>query len=171
MRVLLHKLGNQLHALEIVRDSGERERVECETRSVLVHDFIHFAVEQEARLTEGFWGKLASGTTLAEMNDRARPAAPDDAMTEIERLVGALSMAAKGTPPAEVVEKMKSYSAALELGVPEWLTDTFVGKVQERLRRLRGEWDATPYGGTMELVWNGGELKARGPRESARGSP
>jgi hypothetical protein len=26
-------------------------------------------------------------------------------------------------------------------------------RVHERIRRLRGRWKATPYGGEMELVW------------------
>jgi hypothetical protein len=152
MRVILHKLSDERHALEIVRDSGDRERMECETRSLLVHDFMHFAVEETAKLTDGFWGKLANGKTLAEMNDRASP--PNDpAMMEIERIVGALSMAAKGATPPQVVAAQKAYSAAVGVGVPAWLTESFVARVQARLRQLRGEWNATPYGRTMELAW------------------
>lgn len=169
MRVFLHKLSDERHVLELVRDSGERERMECETRSLLVHDFIHFAVEEAGRLTDGFWGKLANGKTLAEMNDRASP--PDDpAMMEIERVVGALSMAAKGATPPQVVAAMKAYSAAVGVSLPVWLTESFVARVQARLRELRGAWNATRYGRTMELAWPP-DLKARGRREIERGSP
>jgi hypothetical protein len=152
MRVFLHKLDDERHALELVRDSGERDRMECETRSLLVHDFIHFAVEEAAGLTDGFWGKLANGKTLAEMNDRASP--PDDpAMMEIERVVGALSMAAKGATPSQVAAALMAYSAAIGVSLPTWLTESFVASVQARLRQLRGEWNATSYGHKMELAW------------------
>jgi hypothetical protein len=169
MRVFLHKLSDERHTLEIVRASGEREQVECESRSLLVHDFIHLAVEEEAHLTNGFWGKLAEGKTLTEMNDRASP--PNDAaMMEIERVVGALSMAAKGAPPSEVVAALEAYSTALGVGLPVWLTEPFVASVQARLRRLRGEWNATPCGCTMELAWPT-DLRASGPRGIECGSP
>ena len=36
----------------------------------LVHDLLHYAAEQEAGVQTGFWGTLASGRTLADMNDR-----------------------------------------------------------------------------------------------------
>lgn len=51
--------------------------VACETRSYLVHDLLHYAVESEAGLSGGFWGNLARGKTLADMNDlRRTPGAP-----------------------------------------------------------------------------------------------
>jgi hypothetical protein len=168
VRVFLHKLTDQRHALEIVRDSGDRERMECETRSLLVHDFIHFAVEEAAQLTDGFWGKLANGKTLVEMNDRGSP--DDPAMMEIERIVGALSMAAKGITPSQVVASLKAYSVAVGVSLPEWLTESFVARVQARLRQLRGEWNATAYGRAMELRWSS-DLDARGRRELERRSP
>ena len=155
MRILLRKVSDQRHELAIVRPDGGRESVSCETRSVLLHDFLHFAVEAAAGLTSGFWGSLARGWTLAEMNDRARPPSGDgDAeMATIERFVGALHGAAKGQAAAGVVAGIERYAAGLNEPMPAWLTETFVVAVQERLRRLVGAWNATPYGETLELDW------------------
>ena len=58
MRILLHKISDDRHTLEIVRADGRRERVDCETRSYLQHDLLHYAVETEASLAAGFWGSL-----------------------------------------------------------------------------------------------------------------
>jgi hypothetical protein len=60
LRIAFHKISGQRHALEIVRAGGRRERVECETRSYLTHDLLHYAVEAEACLQDGFWGRLAA---------------------------------------------------------------------------------------------------------------
>jgi hypothetical protein len=97
MRILCRKISGEQHELAIVRPDGRRESLVCETRSVLMHDFIHHAVESAARLESGFWGLLARGRTLAEMNDRAGlPSAEEAAeMAIVERFVGALSGAAK----------------------------------------------------------------------------
>ena len=58
VRLSFVKMTDERHALEVVRDDGRRERVECETRSYLMHDLLHFAVESEAG---GLWGRLAAG--------------------------------------------------------------------------------------------------------------
>ena len=105
MRIVFRKISDERHTLEIVRDDGRREEVECETRSLLVHDLLHLAVESEAKVTGGFWGNLAKGRTLADMNDRTGKAMAAEApeMAVIERLVGSLSGAVKGRTAAEMV--------------------------------------------------------------------
>jgi hypothetical protein len=155
VRVLFRKLSDDRHVLEIVRDDGRREHVECETRSYLVHDLLHYAVESEAGVKTGFWGNLAAGKTLADMNDRSGGAMQDRApeMAIIERLVGSLTAAVKGRSAAEMVAALDQYAAALGSTNPDWLTEPFVLAVQERMRQLLGHWRATPYGGTMELHW------------------
>ena len=108
MRVLLHKISDERHALEIVREDGRRERVDCETRSYLQHDLLHYAAETEASLSGGFWGSLARGRTLAEMNDRT-PIEGTSEMMVIEKVVGALSGMMKGQTP----EQQKKDEAAM----------------------------------------------------------
>jgi hypothetical protein len=154
MRVLFHKLTDDRHAIEIVRDDARRERVECETRSSLQHDLLHYAAEGEARCHGGFWGTLAGGRTLAEMNDRNAPPSDGSAeMAMIEQVVGVLSGAVKGRTAEEVVGGLRRWTRALDREPPEWVTVAFVGAVQKRMRQLIGHWKATPFGGTMELSW------------------
>jgi len=168
MRIVLRKISDEQHALAIVRADGQREEVELETRSLLMHDLIHYAVEAEAKLEGGFWGTLAGGATLAQMGgdgdriDRAlapaRPAPgtaanPATDLAAIERLVGALSAVTKGRTAAELAAGMQRFADAQGARLPAWLTEPFVAAVLERMRRLTGRWRATPYGGTMELRW------------------
>jgi hypothetical protein len=155
MRILFHKTTDERHVLEIVRADGRREREDCETRSFLVHDLLHYAVESEARLTGGFWGNLGKGKTLADMNDRTGQAMAGASaeMALIERLVGALTGAVKGKSAKEMVAALGTYAAALGTTNPIWLTEPFVVAVQEHMRRLLGQWKATPYGAAMELDW------------------
>jgi hypothetical protein len=60
MRILFHKLSEQRHAREIVRVGGARERVECGTRSLLIHDFLH-AIESPSHIDFG-WLRHAACT-------------------------------------------------------------------------------------------------------------
>ena len=138
-----------------MRADGRREAVTCETRSMFMHDLMHYAVEGAARINYGFWGKLARGVTLAQMNtpDRDMPAFDGAEMATVEQLVGALHGASKGLPAAEVVAGIAAYVAAMDADMPAWLTEPLVVDVQERLRRLVGAWRATPFGETMEIEW------------------
>lgn len=163
MRIALHKISDDRHALELIRASGTRERVECETRSFLLHDLLHYAVESQARLSRGFWGELASGKTLAQMNDRTGAeeaaargvmfAAMSSELAAIEQVVGVLSGLTKGRSSAELVSGMQRYAENLGTSLPGWVSVQLVDAVQERMRRLVGQWKATPYGGTLELQW------------------
>jgi len=170
VRVTFHKISDDRHALEIERDDGRRERVECETRSLLVHDLLHFAVESEARLEIGLWGTLARGKTLAEMNDRSGQAMAAEGadLAAVEQLVGALHGSVKGRSAAEVVEGMRRFAAALGSSLPGWLTAPLVAAVQERMRRLLGRWRATPHGAGMVLEWRGASAN---PRTTDRPGP
>jgi hypothetical protein len=155
MRILLRKLPGPRHELAIVRPDGRRESLLCETRSTLMHDFIHYAVEGAARIESGFWGRLAAGRTLAEMNDRAGLPSADEAaeMATVEQFVGALSGATKGVAAAELVAGIARYAAGTRAAMPPWLTEAVVVEAQERLRRLAGAWRATPPGAAVELDW------------------
>jgi hypothetical protein len=155
MRILFRKISDERHALAILRAGRPSDEVDCETRSTLVHDLLHYAVETEARLTTGFWGNLAAGLTLAEMNDRtgAPLGAGAGEMAAIEQIVGALSGAAKGRSAAEMAAGMRRFAAALGATMPDWLTESFIAAVQERMRRLLGRWRATPHGTSMDLDW------------------
>ncbi len=157
MRILFSKLTNDRHALEIVRADGTHERVELETKSLLTHDFLHLAVETEAGMRNGFWGTLAAGKTLAEMNDRSGKSLQEylGPMASIEMLVGALSGSVKGVEAETLVTHIRGYMESSGQGseMPDWLTPEFVVRVQERMRRLLGHWKATAFGASMEVEW------------------
>jgi hypothetical protein len=153
VRILFHKVSDERHVLEIVRDDGRREQVECETRSYLQHDLLHYAAEAEAKLDGGFWGSLARGKTLADMNDRTGTSMVGGQMPAIEQAVGVLSGSVKGVAAETLVAGFRDYAATAESRVPDWFTLEFVEAVQERMRRLHGRWKATPYGHSMELGW------------------
>jgi hypothetical protein len=155
MRILIHKLSDERHLLALEREGGADEQAECETRSLLLHDLLHYAVEAEAGLDHGFWGCLARGRSLDDMNDRSAEAMAGELpqLMVIERIVGALSSIAKGPSPDALASALHEYAGALGTRMPEWLTGEFIARVRERMRSLTGHWKATRFGETMELTW------------------
>jgi len=155
VHILLRKLSDDRHVLQIIREDGRSEEVECETRSYLHHDLLHYAVEAEARLDGGFWGNLAKGKTLAQMNERTGKAmqAESPQMMAIEQVVGALSAIGKGGSAAAIFAAIHDAATSAGVAFPTWLTSALASAVEERMRRVLGQWKATPYGESMALSW------------------
>lgn len=154
MRILLTKLSDRLHALEIVRRDGSGETIELVTREALFHDFLHFAVESALPTQGGFWGALANGKTMADLNDRSGASMREYAAT-IYAVEGAVGMMTGivDLPQDQAIAKLRWYHETQGQTPPEWCTEAFVASVRECMRRLQGRWKATPFGGAMEMVW------------------
>jgi hypothetical protein len=154
VRIGFKKSSDQRFVLEIERDDGSNEELEAETSSELVQGFLRYSVESETGFESGFWGGLAAGRTIAEMNDRTGKGRTLPARAAlIELVVGALHGTVKGQSAEELVDAVKEYSAVLRVPPPRWLTVEFVAAVKGRMRRLAGDWKATPVGGALELEW------------------
>jgi hypothetical protein len=69
MQIRLRKISDLRHRLEIIRNDGSRDAVELASRSFLIHDFLHYAVESRAGLTASFWGMLASGKSFKDVHE------------------------------------------------------------------------------------------------------
>lgn len=157
MLIRFTRLSNDRHRFEVVRDDGTRESHELETRSSLLHDLTHYAVEVEAGLKESFYGRLAQGIAYDELT--ATPPKTPEAL-QTERVVvqvqnpSKLDAAAAAAPKADVeaeAQRIVASFAATESQPPGWLTVELISRVRERLRRVQGRWRATPFHQTMEL--------------------
>jgi hypothetical protein len=139
------RLSPTHHRFEAIRDDGTREVREFETRSLLLHDFVHLALESEGQLTAGFYGTLARGAAY----DAPRP---DSEAMAIEAVVGPLQGALKGEVDADAfVSGLRAMRASIGERLPAWLTPDLIARALERLRQLQGQWRATPFGETMEV--------------------
>lgn len=144
-RIALTKLTDDRHRLAIRRDDGSSESVELETRSLLLHDLVHWAIEAEAKIDDGFWGSLAGGTTLEALSDRT--ATPTPGLALAESLVGPMQSLWNGRlDPAIYLENVGALA-------PDVVDAAFVERVCERLRALTGHWRATWFGEVMEIEW------------------
>lgn len=159
MKISFTKTSNTHHEMRVERADGSVEQMSCETRSYLDHDLIHLAVEAEAGLEDGFWGSLASGMLLGDLNDREGKRLTEHeskALGFAETLVGVMTGVSKSADAEVAVVRARDYLQQLSVEVPEYLTPQFAHAVGERLRRLRGHWRATRFGEAMEIEWPDG---------------
>lgn len=147
MLIELTKLTDERHRLAVSRPRMPIEEVELETRSYLLHDLVHYAVETEAGISDGFWGLLCEGHTLKELADREMKVPLSMGLALAERLVGPMQSVWHGRLDVTL------YVANARMAAPDLVTPEFVDRVRGRLRSLWGHWRATPWRGTMELPW------------------
>lgn len=141
MRIVFAKISDETHSVTVTRADGSSERVEVDTRSYLRHDLSHFAIEAELPIRKGFWGCIAAGASL----DGQGVAGSDAQLAE--SLAGPIqTLFRMDADLAAYTELLKGIAAAR--GSPD-----LPARVHERIRRLRGHWQATPYGGEMALDW------------------
>jgi hypothetical protein len=150
MRIRFTRLTNERHRFEIVRDDGSREAHDLETRSTLAHDLAHYVVETEAGLRQSFYGRLAAGTTYAELTELP-PQDPE--VMQTERVVVMLQTGFKQADRSSqetFAKTLHAFEAVVE-APPPWLTAEVMQRMLERLRRVHGRWRATPFHHALEL--------------------
>jgi len=155
MQIRLTRLTNERHRFEVVRDDGTREAHELETRSALPHDLVHYAVETEAGLNASFYGRLARGETYAALT--AEPSGDPEAM-QTEAVVARIQGVAKndawsGVDPESFAASIVAGFRSLGHEPPTWLTGELLVRVRERLRRVQGQWRATPFHQALVLAF------------------
>jgi hypothetical protein len=149
------------HRLELARPGGAVTSRVLETRSVLFHDLVHFALESEAGLTDGFYGRLARGADYDQLAAIDGAATGTADLVAVERVVGPLQGAWRaGFDAAAFVARYREWLAQCEQPWPAWLTAELLERFAERLRALEGRWRATPFGTTMELLFPAGRERA-----------
>ena len=148
------KLSDDRHRFEYRRADGTGEAIDMETRSLLMHDLVHYAVESEAGLRGSFYGILAKIGGYQELSVNGGAALGGE-VAITERIVGALqgALAWDDFDEAAFQQQVADYLSLFDDRPPRWLTPAFVVAVRERLRQLEGRWKATPFGGTMELAF------------------
>lgn len=129
MDIWVTRLNPRTHRLRVERGGHDPVDSVLETRSLLLHDFAHYAVEAEHGIEDGFYGLLADG------------ADPDDLREQ--RL-----------PPEQWERLMKVEFAVVRLQSAFRRGEVLVGDgAWRRLRSLHGAWSKARMGEAVHLQW------------------
>ncbi len=154
LKLFFKRLSSTHHQISYLREDGSGESMSVETKSLLMHDFIHYCLESEANLSAGFYGLLAQGHTYAELSGKMPSEFETSVVADVEQVAGPLSGVVKGhVSPAEFMQQFGVMMQSLGKPIPSWLSQELIGKVLVRYKQVTGKWNATPFGDTLELVF------------------
>ena len=103
--------------------------------------FAHFAIELELPIRKGYWGCVAAGASLSGR---------DIAGTEAElaeTLAGPIQTLMRTEAGQDAYAKLLTKVSPADQG------RDLAARVHERVRQLRGRWQATACGSEMNLEW------------------
>jgi hypothetical protein len=152
--------------IEALRSDGTSVRTHFPKKGPLPHDAVHFVVESELGIVEGFWGMVAAGRHPEEIQHIAKAAGhasasrartPDPAIIPIvqaERIVECFEADLWGGGSDGDTFRDLVRAGCEQSLVPDLLIDDeAIARVRGRLAELRNRWAVLPVGGIYSLEW------------------
>ena len=144
MQIAINKKTHYLCQYTVTRDDRSVEDFTLETKTYFLHDICHFVVERNLQYAAGFWGMLARGMAIHELNGKTNLQTAE--LRFIEQIVGPVQSVYSGHLPEQLFEQ---FVAHLDFIVPaKFLTDCL-----SEISSIIATWEGLPLGGQLELDW------------------
>lgn len=158
--------GRTLDRIAVTRADGSRAETTFAKKGPVPHDAVHWLVERELRLTQGFWGMVADGLHPEEIAELAKAAGhasasraqvPDGAIVELlqaERLVECFEadLWGGGGSAADLIALAQSACEYSHVALPP-LDEAAVEAVRAALSEFAATWIAAPISHVAQLEW------------------
>jgi hypothetical protein len=154
--------GSSEDRISMIRADGSRAETTFAKKGPFPHDAVHFAVEKHLDLSDGFWGKVASGSHPEEIAEMAKAAGHASAsraqvpephivqLLQAERIVECFEADMWGGPVADDM-LLETIAVACEYSyVPlPGIDCAKIASIRDELARLRAQWTS----GKIEFRW------------------
>jgi hypothetical protein len=128
----------------VTRDDGSVEVISLDTKTYLIHDVCHFAVEKHLAYANGFWGMLSQGFSFGELFGKDNMQAKE--LRLIEEVVGPVQSVYWGHIRKEDFQQFIEHTG---FDVPEGVLDACLGEIEGILRM----WEPLSVGESLALEW------------------
>lgn len=144
MEIAITKKTHYLCQYTVTRHDRSVEDFTLDTKTYLLHDICHFVVERSLNYAAGFWGMLAKGAAISELNGKTNPQTA--ALRFIEQIVGPVQSVYSGHISEHLFEQ---FVAHLDFIVPA----NFLRDCLSDLNSIMTAWEALPLGRQLTLDW------------------
>lgn len=144
MKIVVKKISHKECVYTIARADGTEEVIELDSKTYLLHDMCHFAVEKELAYRNGFWGMLAQGYAFHELFGKENMLTTE--LRFIEKVVGPVQSAYLGQVPRGRFPSLLSY-LDYEFGMER------LDNCLNEIGRIMDEWGGLSFGQYLTLEW------------------
>lgn len=145
MKIELKKITNYQCEYTLAMDDQSLERITLETKTYLVHDICHFAVEKNLGYKNGFWGMLSQGYTFSELFAKDNPQTEE--LRFIEQIVGPVQSVYLGHIPKQ---DFGQYITHLDFSI----TDNVIDNCLIDIKAIIKKWEQLAVGEQLILQFN-----------------
>jgi hypothetical protein len=142
VNIIFTKNNPATHTITIFKDGEKWDEVTLDTKTYFLHDLVHYCVESELRLKQGFWGMIDQGYKMDQLSGKTNELT--DELRRIEHIVGATQSVYSGYMSAEMFhENLKVIQYSVSEG--------FLEKVMEKVKSVTDKWTYLPVGDSLKL--------------------
>lgn len=165
MKVEITK-GTDRDWIEISRDEESPEKTSFPKKGPMPHDAVHFIVETELKLRNGFWGMVADGVRVADVQDIAKKAGhasasrarlPDASIVEllqVERLVECFEADIwSGADDVELFQDIARVACESSFVPDMQISTDAIKAIRSQLKKFQAAWTVAPIGHTVSFEW------------------
>ena len=146
MKLVFTKSSGKYDLMEVFRQSGEPERVNCPKQGIIPHDMVHYAVEHTLQ-TRGFLGRVKDGE---DPGFQMHPEAHSDAVERLVEVFQADVWSGGASGAQDMIDMYRVSCMARDCPVLP-IDANAIDAVRLAITELSERWQATPIGGTLEL--------------------
>jgi hypothetical protein len=159
--------GSADDLIEALRSDGTRVSTRFPKKGPVPHDAVHYLVELELGVTQGFWGMVAAGHHPEEIQRIAKAAGhasasraqlPDAAIipiVQVERVVECFEADLwGGGADGDTIRDLVRTGCEQSLVPVLTIEDQTIRRIRERLAEFRGRWAMLPIGGSCSFEWS-----------------
>ena len=144
MEIEIKKTTNYQCEYTVTREDKSVEIITLETKTYLVHDICHYAVEKNLKYSKGFWGMLSKGHSFNELFGKDNPMTTE--LRFIEQIVGPVQSSYLGYIPKQDFEQFVKH---LNFTMPESVLNSCLTEIESILKN----WTQLSTGQQLRLKW------------------
>lgn len=146
MRIVFTKGSGKYDRMEVFRQGGAPERVDCPKQGIIPHDMVHYAVEHTLQ-TRGFLGRVKDGE---DAGFQMKPEAHSDAVERLVEVFQGDAWSGGTSSAADMIDMYRVTCLARECpALP--IDESAIDDVRLAITELSARWQALPVGGALQL--------------------
>ncbi|MGA9340814.1 MAG: hypothetical protein WBV61_00585 [Rhodanobacteraceae bacterium] len=147
MELVFTKGAGKFDRMEVVRDDGAVERIDCPKQRIIPHDMVHYAVESNLA-KRGFLGRVRAGER-ADLRMGAQ--AESDGVERLVEVIQGDAWSGGNTPVADMLDLYRVTCEERRCPMLD-IGENDIDSIRARFAELTAQWDAVLVGRSLKLT-------------------